>query len=98
MNGAIAQSVHRGARSQSSAGNRAISAVGSERLPYKQKVAGSNPASPTNNFKYDGIWYALKAIGKKLSEPIVVKQGWDSLVESGKNNAPNGRDGEFESP
>ena len=26
---------------------RAISAVGSERLPYKQKVAGSNPASPT---------------------------------------------------
>jgi hypothetical protein len=27
----------------------------------------------------------LKAGGKKLSEPIVVKQGWDSLVESGKN-------------
>ena len=25
-----------------------ISSVGSERLPYKQRVGGSNPSSPTN--------------------------------------------------
>ena len=27
----------------------AISAAGSEHLPYKQRVGGSNPSSPTNN-------------------------------------------------
>ena len=47
-NGAIAQSVCQGTRSQSSAGIRAISSVGSEHLPYKQGVIGSTPISPTN--------------------------------------------------
>ena len=27
--------------------NRALSSAGSEHLPYKQRVAGSNPAVPT---------------------------------------------------
>ena len=49
MNGAITQSVHQGARSQLSAGNRAISSVGSEHLPYKQGVGGPNPSSPTRD-------------------------------------------------
>ena len=34
---------------------RALSSVGSEHLPYKQGVDGSNPPVPTNNFKYGGI-------------------------------------------
>ena len=29
---------------------RAVSSVGLERLPYKQEVAGSNPAPPTTSF------------------------------------------------
>ncbi len=28
---------------------RGISSVGSEHLPYKQRVGGSTPSSPTNN-------------------------------------------------
>ena len=28
-------------------GKRALSSVGSERLPYKQRVGGSNPSAPT---------------------------------------------------
>ena len=28
--------------------SRAISSAGSEHLPYKQRVGGSNPSSPTN--------------------------------------------------
>ena len=31
-----------------SKGNRALSSAGSERLPYKQRVGGSNPSAPTN--------------------------------------------------
>ena len=27
--------------------NRALSSAGSERLPYKQRVGGSNPSAPT---------------------------------------------------
>ena len=30
-----------------SKGNRALSSAGSERLPYKQRVGGSNPSAPT---------------------------------------------------
>ena len=30
---------------------RALSSVGSEHLPYKQGVAGSNPAGPTKQWK-----------------------------------------------
>ena len=30
-----------------SKGNRALSSAGSERLPYKQRVGGSNPSVPT---------------------------------------------------
>ena len=32
---------------------REISSVGSERLPYKQRVGGSNPSSPTKADKAD---------------------------------------------
>ena len=31
---------------------RALSSVGSERLPYKQRVGGSNPSAPTSSFRY----------------------------------------------
>ena len=34
---------------------RALSSVGSEHLPYKQGVAGSNPAGPTNN----PLWWVI---------------------------------------
>ena len=30
--------------------NRAFSSAGSEHLPYKQRVGGSNPSTPTGNF------------------------------------------------
>ena len=30
--------------------NRALSSAGSERLPYKQRVGGSNPSAPTRFF------------------------------------------------
>ena len=30
---------------------RALSSAGSERLPYKQRVGGSNPSAPTTQFK-----------------------------------------------
>lgn len=30
---------------------RAVSSAGSERLPYKQDVGGSNPSLPTNKLK-----------------------------------------------
>ena len=30
---------------------RALSSVGSERLPYKQRVGGSNPSAPTSSFR-----------------------------------------------
>ena len=33
--------------------NGALSSVGSERLPYKQEVAGSNPAAP---IELTGFW------------------------------------------
>ena len=39
-------------------GQRALSSVGSEHLPYKQGVAGSNPAGPTfalRSFSEEGI-------------------------------------------
>ena len=32
---------------QSQFKNRALSSAGSERLPYKQRVVGSNPSAPT---------------------------------------------------
>ncbi len=32
-----------------SARNRALSSAGSERLPYKQRVGGSNPSAPTTD-------------------------------------------------
>ena len=34
---------------QSSTDERALSSVGSERLPYKQRVGGSNPSAPTKH-------------------------------------------------
>ena len=30
---------------------RALSSAGSERLPYKQRVGGSNPSAPTEKWK-----------------------------------------------
>ncbi len=33
--------------------NRALSSVGSERLPYKQRVGGSNPSAPTRGVSRD---------------------------------------------
>ena len=41
---------------QAGLNSRAISSVGSERLPYKQNVSGSNPLSPTTeNRKRFGV-------------------------------------------
>ena len=38
--------------------NRKLSSVGSERLPYKQEVAGSNPAVSTKGAREDsGFFY-----------------------------------------
>ena len=62
-----------------------------------EEVVGPNPTTPTNGFKYDGALHRLKAIGTKSLEPIVVKQGWDFLVENGQNVAPEGEDWRFES-
>ena len=32
---------------------RALSSAGSERLPYKQRVGGSNPSAPTNRILFE---------------------------------------------
>ena len=34
---------------------RALSSAGLERLPYKQRVGGSNPSAPTLHFKYRAL-------------------------------------------
>ena len=43
----------------------AFSAVGLERLPYKQKVAGSNPASPTYRETRSKVLYGLTFLSRK---------------------------------
>ena len=35
---------------------RELSSVGSEHLPYKQRVAGSNPTVPTKKRKESPLW------------------------------------------
>src|SRR5690606_5242382 len=57
---------------------RAISSVGSEHLPYKQGVTGSNPVSPTTcktflrySFVCDDIYRAISSVG---SEHLLYKQ------------------------
>ena len=44
--------------------NRAISSVGSEHLPYKQGVVGSNPTSPTQKVTRNcGLFLWFKMLG-----------------------------------
>ena len=40
---------------------RAISSAGSEHLPYKQGVTGSNPVSPTSLTR--GFFWAISSVG-----------------------------------
>ena len=41
---------------------REISSVGSERLPYKQRVGGSNPSSPTQEVSFIAGLYLFLSI------------------------------------
>src|SRR5690606_387927 len=58
---------------------RAISSVGSEHLPYKQGVTGSNPVSPTTfqTSKRESFFckYIDRAISSVGSEHLPYKQG-----------------------
>ena len=65
---------------------RALSSVGSERLPYKQRVGGSNPSAPTSSFRYScdmtfvvlqvflsiNFAHKLKFIGKMLGNSKIM--------------------------
>ena len=41
---------------------RSLSSVGSERLPYKQRVGGSNPSATTRDFSLDFRMYFLQYV------------------------------------
>jgi hypothetical protein len=38
---------------------REFSSAGSEHLPYKQRVGGSNPSTPTKVFIYEDLFYLI---------------------------------------
>ena len=42
---------------------RAISSAGSEHLPYKQGVTGSNPVSPTQSLMRGFFFWAISSVG-----------------------------------
>ena len=52
--------------------SRALSSVGSERLPYKQRVGGSNPSAPTR--KDIEVLILLRALSSVGSERLPYKQ------------------------
>jgi hypothetical protein len=39
--------------------NRELSSAGSEHLPYKQRVGGSNPSAPTKSLRNLGLFLLL---------------------------------------
>ncbi len=45
---------------------RALSSAGSEHLPYKQRVGGSNPSAPTKQSSYNNIVVAFVLYPKIL--------------------------------
>ena len=50
-------------------GIRALSSVGSERLPYKQRVGGSNPSAPTKKAKHLRLCFLLFIGSNAQSSP-----------------------------
>ena len=56
--------------------NRALSSAGSERLPYKQRVGGSNPSAPTTTLKCEtlGKLNCTRALSSAGSERLPYKQ------------------------
>jgi hypothetical protein len=40
-----------------------FSSAGSEHLPYKQRVGGSNPSTPTSSLEIFGAFFILKSLG-----------------------------------
>ena len=58
-------------------GFRALSSAGSERLPYKQRVGGSNPSAPTNKAKSRG--FALLFSYCQIPPPMVVSESCAKL-------------------
>ena len=69
---------------------RALSSAGSERLPYKQRVGGSNPSAPTKKAKSKGFAFSCIAIGRSES---VANQMSDNteLTKVGIYNSPSSR-------
>ena len=63
-------------------GVRAISSVGSERMPYKHEVTGSNPVSPMQHVTYRGrssTWLehcpvTAEVAGSSPVVPVVINQ------------------------
>ena len=53
---------------------RAFSSAGSEHLPYKQRVGGSNPSTPTKKNPNPACRYALRAFSSAGSEHLPYKQ------------------------
>ena len=53
---------------------RAFSSAGSEHLPYKQRVGGSNPSTPTSNFSLVLTSIAFWAFSSAGSEHLPYKQ------------------------
>ena len=57
---------------------RAFSSAGSEHLPYKQRVGGSNPSTPTSNttlhFQHkEGVYSVGSENSNTLEESVSVK-------------------------
>ena len=53
---------------------RALSSAGSERLPYKQRVGGSNPSAPTLIFPFQKTPIPNRALSSAGSERLPYKQ------------------------
>ena len=53
---------------------RALSSAGSERLPYKQRVGGSNPSAPTSPVRRLHLFWNLRALSSAGSERLPYKQ------------------------
>ena len=82
---------------------RAISSAGSEHLPYKQGVAGSNPASPTPQnqsrpwpgFLFEVSFRQKHAFVRKRTKNKIIRQDWFWGVKAPRKGSrvPTCRDG-----
>ena len=56
------------------AGTRELSSAGSEHLPYKQRVIGSNPIAPTEVTEFILVTFIFRELSSAGSEHLPYKQ------------------------